>query len=468
MKTQSFIKNRSFYSVSALIALCFFWGGSGFLVWSSQLNRFFDGDTVLLITECIGYLIQFIGIAICGLAVKYIPKVAFSRHILPAAGIVFLFAVILSFAMDTIAFIIAGGIVANLACGYAQGHYLTYLTCFVPQHQRGRSFAFSYALGALGTYFISTISGRLYSYGVILAVSIAIGLTVFLSYRAFPNLYSGIASQTSSIMMDRKYFGKLFMQMCSLIFLLNLVYKTSFYFSEIIYIGGAIRVEFVRAFSAVGLVIAGVVNDRNRKYGLITCLISLLFPFLCLTLANIPDVALILCILCFILLSFIMVYRAVCIVDMVGKDISLLPFAGMGLGVGRLGESLGTWIGYKFVSQQIVLIAFLSVLFIATVLLSFHIYQKVYTVTQSEQQKEKNALSDFENRYELSGREKEIFRLIVSGKSNAELADALFISESTIKFHIGHILKKTKCANRSELIKKYHYGKDYIHSVLME
>lgn len=468
MKMRSLIKDRSVYCVSALIALCFFWGGSGFLVWSSQLGRFFDGDAVLLITECIGYLIQFIGIALCGLAVKYLPKVAFSRHILPIAGISFLMAIAVSFIIDSAALAVGVGIIANLACGYAQGHYLTYLTCLVPQPLRGRSFAFSYALGAVGTYLAANICGGLYSYGVLLTVTIAIALTMLLNYRALPDLRATVFSHASGGMTDMKYFRELFTQMCALVFIFNLLYKTSFYFSEIIYISGALRVEFVRAFSAIGLVIAGIVNDRDRKYGLITCLISLLFPFLCLTLSNIPNAAATLCILCFILLSFIIVYRAVCIADMAGKDAALLPFAGMGLGIGRLGESLGTFVGYALGAYQIILIGFLAVLFIAAVLLSFHIYQKVYTVTQSDRQKEEISLTNFENRYELSGREKEIFRLIVTGKSNAELADALFVSESTIKFHISHILKKTKCANRSELIKKYRSGRDYISAVLYQ
>lgn len=224
METQGAIKGKSFYSVSALIALCFFWGGSGFLVWSSQLGQFFDSDAVLLISECIGYLIQFTGVVLCGLAVKYIPKIAFSRHILPMVGIVFLLSIIASVALNTIAFIIVGGVIANLTCGYAQGHYLTYLTCLVPQQQRGRSFAFSYALGAIGTYIASALCGGLYSYGTIVAVGAAIGLTILLSYRSFPDLHSVIASQPTSTMTDMKYFRKLFLQMCALVFLFNIVY----------------------------------------------------------------------------------------------------------------------------------------------------------------------------------------------------------------------------------------------------
>ena len=61
----------------------------------------------------------------------------------------------------------------------------------------------------------------------------------------------------------------------------------------------------------------------------------------------------------------------------------------------------------------------------------------------------------FSARYELSPREREIFRLILSEKTNGEIADKLFISENTVKFHVRNILKKTGCKNRNELVMAY-------------
>lgn len=51
-----------------------------------------------------------------------------------------------------------------------------------------------------------------------------------------------------------------------------------------------------------------------------------------------------------------------------------------------------------------------------------------------------------------SPREKEVFSLIKEGRSNSEIANDLYISENTVKFHIKNILKKTACSNRTELI----------------
>ena len=50
----------------------------------------------------------------------------------------------------------------------------------------------------------------------------------------------------------------------------------------------------------------------------------------------------------------------------------------------------------------------------------------------------------------LSEREIELLRLIASGSSNKEIADALFITEGTVKNHITHILGKLGVRDRTQ------------------
>ncbi|KDP91505.1 MULTISPECIES: response regulator transcription factor [Clavibacter] len=52
----------------------------------------------------------------------------------------------------------------------------------------------------------------------------------------------------------------------------------------------------------------------------------------------------------------------------------------------------------------------------------------------------------------LTQREREIFLLIARGRSNAEIADELFISEATVKTHVGNVLTKFGLASRNSLI----------------
>jgi NarL family two-component system response regulator LiaR len=51
---------------------------------------------------------------------------------------------------------------------------------------------------------------------------------------------------------------------------------------------------------------------------------------------------------------------------------------------------------------------------------------------------------------ELSKRELEVLRLIAEGLSNAAIGEALFISEKTVKSHVGNILSKLHLADRTQ------------------
>ncbi len=52
----------------------------------------------------------------------------------------------------------------------------------------------------------------------------------------------------------------------------------------------------------------------------------------------------------------------------------------------------------------------------------------------------------------LTQRQKDVYRLIMQGKSNQEIADELCISLSTVKMHVSTVLKCTGTKNRSQLL----------------
>ncbi len=51
---------------------------------------------------------------------------------------------------------------------------------------------------------------------------------------------------------------------------------------------------------------------------------------------------------------------------------------------------------------------------------------------------------------DLSPREVQILAQVAQGLSNREIGDAMMISQHTVANHVRSILRKTRCANRTE------------------
>jgi len=53
----------------------------------------------------------------------------------------------------------------------------------------------------------------------------------------------------------------------------------------------------------------------------------------------------------------------------------------------------------------------------------------------------------------LTAREVDVLRLIAAGKSNPEIAKALFVSEATVKTHVNHVFAKTGARDRAQAVR---------------
>ena len=52
----------------------------------------------------------------------------------------------------------------------------------------------------------------------------------------------------------------------------------------------------------------------------------------------------------------------------------------------------------------------------------------------------------------LTAREREVLVEIADGRTNAEIASRLYVSEATVKTHVNHLLAKTGCRDRAALV----------------
>lgn len=62
------------------------------------------------------------------------------------------------------------------------------------------------------------------------------------------------------------------------------------------------------------------------------------------------------------------------------------------------------------------------------------------------------AATNPEPQYQLTGRELEVLRLLVAGKTNVEIAQTISLSRSTVKYHVSAIISKLGVNNRAEAI----------------
>lgn len=78
--------------------------------------------------------------------------------------------------------------------------------------------------------------------------------------------------------------------------------------------------------------------------------------------------------------------------------------------------------------------------------------RKITNLSNQIKKHSKNKSEDLDSLInELTIRQREVYELIISGKTNKEIIAELFIEQSTLKSHINHIYKKLKIKSRNEL-----------------
>ena len=451
--------------VCLLIGLCFLWTGSSYLTWMYRIMDFYPDSAIDVLTEVIGYLFQILGLAVFSYLVKkksdlILKKSSFLITILAD----FCFMIPAAFATGSITVLI-WGYVLNLFHGLVAGFYLTALVTMLPQQHRGTAFGIGYGMGSIGSWILSLIgTGNFLQSPYVLLVYAALVLCT-IGLLLPMKVTSPAASKQPADAVDAKKAPlgasskHLLLLAVLTVFLLSTVKNMGFYFPTADLTNGGVSLEATRIFYAVGLVMAGFLNDKNRKYGAMLCLATLCFPFVMLFLRSDVTTSSILWVVAYVFFGFFAVYRVLVFADLAGKAPDCLFLAGLGLLWGRAGDVLGGFIGMCLKGQELVLVLLVACLFFLTVLVFITFYQKVYYPSVPVPVPETNQdilIQEFAKRFQLSAREKEVFRLVIEGCSNGEIAGALYISENTVKFHIKNLLKKTQCTRRTELIDLFH------------
>ena len=434
---------------------------TAYIAWLYRLMEFVPPGVADALTLIGGYGMHALGIGIVALIGRRWPGV-FSRSL-------FVLIVALHFACavpaimgQSFAGVLVFGYLMNVLCGAIAAYYLHSLMDRVAARRRGIVFGGGYAVSILISWLTRSIpvgSGDAVGSLILCLVFSAIAaIAAFLPIGragAVPKLdeppdRSATQPPTSVFRYSYKTITAL---ACFAVLLMSLVKNVGFSFPTAD-IAAGVNLELSRLFYAAGLVIAGIVSDRSRRSGAICCVAALITPFICMALANEPLPGTAMWAIDYFFFGFFSVFRVVLFSDIAAS--SERPYlSGFGLMVGRIGDALGTAVCLTLGDSAVALVAVAGVLFAAAIFVVHRLFQMVFMPEPAPVKSGEQIFEEFCVSYELSMREREVMKLLLTELSNTEIASELFVTESTVKFHVHNILKKTDCKNRQELRATY-------------
>ena len=475
---KNFHKMKAEYRVFLLIFVSFLLTSAAYLSWLYHLLALVGSGAADLLTMVVGYVCQAAGIGATALCC-YRRKASIARPVFAAVLLLHAVCLVPALLSHHPAGAISFGLLMNLLYGMIAAFYLQELTFATngsaAAEHRGLIFGAAYCAASVAALLLSLIGGRnaLHDDRIIIFYLVLTGLCVWLSHYLYTDREKA-ASEVPPVSPEKSASpkksaspektassensaGSFLILACASVFILSLVKNIGFNFPSSDIIGG-VSLALSRIFYAVGLLIAGFVSDRSRRYGAISAFASLIIPFVMLALTGEPVSSMIFWCLDYFIFAYLSVYRILLFSDL-AKERNAVWLAGFGLLFGRLGDAAGT--GLYMLLQMllpgntVVLITAAALLFILSVFVFFQLYQRLYAPTLIRQRSEQEVFELFAKKHDLTGRERTILRMVLEGQSNGQIAEQLFLTESTVKYHIHNLLQKTACKNRRELMQQY-------------
>ena len=444
---------------AGVIGICFLLTSTAYLAWTYHIMGLVKAPISEVVTLIIGYLFQAAGIGLFSLLIRRREDLA--RVSVYAALILHMLCLVPAVLAGTFIQAAAFGSVMNLFCGWIAGYYLYRLTTDVSAACSAMTLGAGYSASIVVSWALSALfGGALYHSVWILIICLALTAIAFFILRIGQGQPDAETEEVTEkgVSEDIQFpkaaeFRKFLILAGALVLVFSIVNSCGFGFpSEDVEKG--ISVEFSRLFYAAGLLIAGYVNDRNRRYGAICAVAVLVIPFLMMAIRGEPVSMMIFWVLSYFTFGFYTIYRIILFSD-IARGKSLLPLCGFGLLIGRIGDAAGEALCLAMSGHFVALVGITAVLYMAAVLLFFRVYLYIYQPEVKQQRSEQEIFNRFSARHDLSAREREVLRFLLEEKTNKEIAEELSISEGTVKYHIHNLLQKTSCRNRLGLLSAF-------------
>ena len=417
------------------------------------LEDYYSGSMIFAITDGYAYLMQALGmivmIVLCAKNSQFYGSKIFVSGVMAAMVPL----IIISLLVKNGAVIFAMMLILNFAIGFATAFYFGLMVKFLPQNQRLMSFAVAYAIGTIAMWALGKVSADVLTSNYILIADIvllAIDVYLFMTFENLGGTCNSNARTASSSLLTVVKDNKV---MIAIVFLMSILSILGSSDNVALTTDVGLSLLDVRALYGVGLIMCAWIYSKNYNMGAIATMASLILPFIALALLHVAYASNIVCLITFIALGFYAVYRAGVFMD-ITVQLNLIPvFSVLGLAVSRIADAITVvaftvWYpSYYPVSFLVAGIALIPLIFL---FFTSHINSNTAVADDSAKR------SRFAESYGLTRREEEIAYYIAQGKSNGEIAALVNLSESTVRFHVANILKKTGLSNRNEVSRVYH------------
>lgn len=423
-----------------LTAISFFWSGSLILAQENQLSEVLNNNLLNIIGVGINDIFMALGIFVFILLYKKVKNIKK----------IYIYNMVLCIIFSILFFVISNPILKIIlflmtsllgSCGFGVAFQFSLIANRIEEKYLGRIFTIGYSLGVIGTWLLclNTKIELFTTYKSLFILIPSILINIFLVYKLGD--FECVKKSTNVDNINKKSIYKL----CIMIILMCVMASFSANLLEVKMNGNIIATTYSRLFYAFGLIIAGILVDKNKKYLSIITVISLIFPVIALIYITENISANIMYSIDYFLAGFLTVFRAIFFMYFGLKNEKYLGIASLGLLIERIIEGITMFFTGYLLSNYLVSILLFIFVYVALILYYFIYYDKELTIIEENDiiKNDENSFEKFCDCYKLNKSEKNILKLLLSDFSNKEISDKMFLSLGTVKNAISRIYKKT-------------------------
>ena len=454
--------NKKEFSVCLFILAAIY--SCGTLLYYSQtflLFKFYDNEIVKAMLSGWNYLAQAAGIILFVLLFKFFHGISGKRKFQVLTSLFLPLIMSVSVFTHSGAILILMMILLNLIVGVLTAFAFSLIASYIAERRIALCFAGSYSIGGIITCIVCRLNEKIMvSFYVIILSCVFVGIisALILLYKDI-DLSLAVSNAESSFSGTNKFdIWVLYL----IIALMAMIFALGANDPALVESGSKISLIYTRFFYAGGLMLAAVIFDKNHTIGGICALTSILYPIMIIILYKEMPIHYIPVALTDTFLGFYAVFRAGIFMSLASGKRKFY-IAPLGLCISRIIEGIVSVFLVLFGTDRLVCFIIAGVLFVPLIMLFCYMLTKYTRQPETTMVVYENNTSgleeisslSFAEIYHLTRREEEISSFLAANKTNGEIADLLFVSESTVRFHVSNILKKTGLKNRREVGRKY-------------